>query len=320
MRYRKQRSQARDEAAEPALTQDGHRVEVVANIGGVEDAKKAVDMGAEGVGLLRTEFLFLDRTDPPAESEQFGVYGGIAQAMQGLPVIVRTLDIGGDKPLPYVTVPKEENPFLGERGIRLCLARPELFRQQLRAILRAAEFGKLRIMYPMVADLSEWFAARAIVEELQSEMNLPKVEMGIMIEVPSAALVADAFAREVDFFSIGTNDLTQYTLAMDRMHPSLAGKSDGLHPAVLRLIATTVEAAHKQGKWVGICGELGADPQAVPILVGLGVDELSVSVPSVPSVKEQIRNMTLSEAQSLARQALSCATAPEVRNLVNITV
>jgi phosphoenolpyruvate-protein phosphotransferase len=320
LRFQKQRSQARETAAEPALTQDGHRVEVVANIGGLQDAHQAVDMGAEGVGLLRTEFLFLERSDPPTETEQFEVYRDIAQAMQGMPVIVRTLDIGGDKPLPYVKVPKEENPFLGERGIRLCLARPDLFRQQLRAILRAAPFGKLRIMYPMVADLSEWFAARTIVEEILAEVNLPGVEMGIMIEVPSAALMADAFAREVDFFSIGTNDLTQYTLAMDRMHPSLAGKSDGLHPAVLRLIANTVEAAHKQGKWVGICGELGADPQAVPILVGLGVDELSVSVPSIPSVKAQIRTLTLTEAQSLARQALSCATAPEVRNLVKITV
>jgi phosphocarrier protein FPr len=320
-RLQKQRSEAREKAAEPALTRDGHRVEVVANIGGLEDARKAMQMGAEGVGLLRTEFLFLDRTEAPSESEQFEVYRDIAQAMQYLPVIVRTLDIGGDKPLPYVVfTQKEENPFLGERGIRLCLARPELFRQQLRAILRASAFGKLRIMYPMVADLSEWFAARAILEEVRAELNIPPVETGIMIEVPSAALMADAFAREVDFFSIGTNDLTQYTLAMDRMHPTLAGKSDGLHPAVLRLISTTVQAAHQAGKWVGICGELGADPQAVPILVGLGVDELSVSVPSIPTVKAQIRTMNLAEAQSLAKRALACATAPEVRNMVGFPV
>jgi len=303
------------------MTRDGHRVEVVANIGGLEDARKAMNMGAEGVGLLRTEFLFLDRTDAPSESEQFEVYQDIAQAMQNLPVIVRTLDIGGDKPLPYVVfTQKEENPFLGERGIRLCLARPELFRQQLRAILRASAFGKLRIMYPMVADLSEWFAARAILEEVRAELNVPPVETGIMIEVPSAALMADAFAREVDFFSIGTNDLTQYTLAMDRMHPTLAGKSDGLHPAVLRLISTTVQAAHQAGKWVGICGELGADPQAVPILVGLGVDELSVSVPTIPTVKAQIRTMNLAEAQSLAKRALECATAPEVRKMVGFPI
>jgi phosphocarrier protein FPr len=309
-------SAARESAAEPAITRDGLRVEVVANIGGLADAEKAIQMGAEGVGLLRTEFLFLDRTEAPSEREQCEVYSDIARAMSGLPVIVRTLDIGGDKPLPYVQVPHEENPFLGERGIRLCLARPELFREQLRAILRAARFGRLRIMFPMVADLSEWQAARAMVEDLRAELDVPPVEMGIMIEVPSAALVADGFAAEVDFFSIGTNDLTQYTLAMDRMHPSLAGKSDGLHPAVLRLIAKTVEAAHQAGKWVGVCGELGADPQAVPILVGLGVDELSVSVPAIPTVKAQIRNLTLSEAKSLAHRALACATAKEVREVV----
>ena len=315
LRWQQQRSEARKSAAEPALTRDGKRVEVVANIGGLKDARQAISMGAEGVGLLRTEFLFLDRTEAPSETEQFEVYRDIAQAMQGLPVIVRTLDIGGDKPLPYVVVPHEENPFLGERGIRLCLARPELFRQQLRAILRASAFGTLRIMFPMVADLAEWCEARALVDEIRVELNAPAPEMGIMIEVPSAALMADAFAREVDFFSIGTNDLTQYTLAMDRMHPTLAGKSDGLHPAVLRLIATTVQAAHKEGKWVGVCGELGADAQAVPILVGLGVDELSVSVPAVPTVKAQIRTLDFGEAQSLAEQALRCATAPEVRQM-----
>lgn len=318
--WQAQRSEAEKKAAEPALTLDGHRVEVVANVGGVKDARKAVKMGAEGVGLLRTEFLFLDRVDAPSEHEQFEVYRDIALALEGQPVIVRTLDIGGDKPLPYVEVPPEENPFLGERGIRLCLARPDLFRQQLRAILRAASFGPLRIMFPMVADLSEFLEARALIRELQAEMNAPQVELGIMIEVPSAALMADAFAPEVDFFSIGTNDLTQYTLAMDRMHPTLASKSDGLHPAVLRLIAATVEAAHRAGKWVGICGELGADPQAVPILVGLGVDELSVSVPSIPTVKAQIRTLNLTAAQSLAGRALKCATAPDVRAMMRSAV
>jgi phosphocarrier protein FPr len=271
--------------------------------------------GAEGVGLLRTEFLFLERTEAPSEEEQFAVYRDIAQAMQEQPVIIRTLDIGGDKPLPYIDVPPETNPFLGERGIRLCLNRPELLRQQLRAILRAASHGKLLIMFPMVADLSEWRAARAMVEEVRAELNAPHVPVGIMIEIPSAALVADAFAPEIDFFSVGTNDLTQYTMAMDRQHPALAGKSDGLHPAVLRLIAQTVEAAKAAGKWVGVCGELGSDAQAVPILVGLGVAELSVSVPAIPTVKAQVRSLNLSEAKELATRALRCATAAEVRAL-----
>jgi phosphocarrier protein FPr len=307
-------SDAQKSADQPAVTQDGHRVEVVANIGGVADAEKAAASGAEGVGLLRTEFLFLDRTTAPTEQEQFEVYRDIVKAMDDRPIIVRTLDIGGDKPLPYIDVAPEANPFLGERGIRLCLNRPELLRKQLRAILRAAEFGPLRIMFPMVADLSEWRAARAMVAEVQAELNAPQVELGIMIEVPSAALMADVFAEEVDFFSVGTNDLTQYTLAMDRMHPSLAGKSDGLHPAVLRLIARTVEAAHAAGKWVGICGELGADPQAVPILLGIGVDELSVSVPAIAPVKAQIRSLSLEDARQLAQSALNRGTAAEVRD------
>jgi phosphocarrier protein FPr len=306
---------AQKSATQPAITQDGHRVEVVANIGGLADAEKAAAAGAEGVGLLRTEFLFLERTDAPTELEQFEVYRDIVKAMNGQPVIVRTLDIGGDKPVPYINVNPEDNPFLGERGIRLCLNRPELLRKQLRAILRAAEFGPLHIMFPMVADLSEWREARDMVLEIQAELGAPKVELGIMIEIPSAALMADAFAAEVDFFSVGTNDLTQYTLAMDRMHPLLAGKSDGLHPAVLRLIARTVEAAHAAGKWVGVCGELGADPQAVPILIGMGVDELSISVPAIAPAKAQIRALNLVDANALAQRALACGTAAEVRNL-----
>lgn len=306
---------AQKSATQPAITQDGHRVEVVANIGGLADAEKAAAAGAEGVGLLRTEFLFLERTEPPTELEQFEVYRDIVKAMNGQPIIVRTLDIGGDKPLPYIDVAHEDNPFLGERGIRLCLNRPELLRKQLRAILRAAEFGPLRIMFPMVADLSEWREARDMVREIQAELGAPQVELGIMIEVPSAALMADAFAAEVDFFSVGTNDLTQYTLAMDRMHPLLAGKSDGLHPAVLRLISRTVEAAHAAGKWVGVCGELGADAQAVPILIGMGVDELSISVPAIAPAKAQIRSLNLADAKVLAEKALACGTAAEVRNL-----
>lgn len=304
-------------AKEPAITQDDHQVEVVANIGSVADAKQALGFGAEGVGLLRSEFLFLDRTDAPSEAEQFKVYRDIAVALEGQPVIIRTLDVGGDKPLPYVPMPAEENPFLGVRGLRLCLARPELLRTQLRAILRAAEFGSLRVMFPMVANVAELSAARRVVDEVRAELEMPEIEVGIMIEIPAAALLADIFAKDVDFFSIGTNDLTQYTLAMDRGHPELSAQADGLHPAVLRLIDKTVRGAHAAGKWVGVCGELGADPQAVPILVGLGVDELSVSIPAIPAVKAQIRSLSLSTAKRLAAEALECASATEVRRTVD---
>lgn len=309
------RQQAQAEAAAPATTLDGHTVEIAANIGGVEDAKRAVKSAAEAVGLLRTEFLFLERETPPSEEEQFEVYRDIGLAMGARPVVVRTLDVGGDKPLPYYPMEKELNPFLGERGIRLCLNRPELFKEQIRAILRATDFGKFRIMFPMVADLSEWQAARDLVNQIVAELDVADVELGIMVEIPSAALMADVFAEQVDFFSIGTNDLTQYTLAMDRLHPHLAGKSDGLHPAVLRLVDRTVQAAHQAGKWVGVCGELGADPQAIPILVGLGVDELSVTVPAVPTVKAQVRGLDFVKSQALAQKALKCRTAKEVRLL-----
>jgi len=300
-----------------AVTLDNHAVEVAANIGSVADARQAVQFGAEGVGLLRTEFLFLDRREAPSEEFQFEVYRDIALAMDNRPVIIRTLDIGGDKPLAYLNLPQEENPFLGQRGIRLCLARPELLRTQLRAILRAAKFGQLRIMFPMITNFADWTAAKRLVEEVQAELDAPAVELGIMIEVPAAALLADVFAQEVDFFSIGTNDLTQYTLAMDRTNPLLSDQADGLHPAVLKLIKNTVQAAHAAGKWVGVCGELAANAQAVPVLVGLGVDELSVSIPAIPTVKAQIRSMALSTAQHLAEQTLACATATEVRRTVD---
>lgn len=318
---RRQEQQSRREvelsaAHEPAITKDKHQVEVVANIGSVADAQQAVKFGAEGVGLLRTEFLFLDRAEPPSEDEQFEVYRDIALALAGQPVIIRTLDIGGDKPLPYLTLPEEENPFLGQRGIRLCLARPELLRTQLRAILRAAKFGPLRVMFPMITNFEDWRGAKRIVDEIRAELDAPAVELGIMVEVPAAALVAEAFAREIDFFSIGTNDLTQYTLAMDRTNPLLSDQADGLHPAVLRLIDTTVRAAHTAGKWVGVCGELAANPKAVPVLVGLGVDELSTGVPAVPAVKAQIRELSFAAAQDMAVQALKCATAAEVHQTV----
>ena len=315
-RWLEYRRFAQEQASLPAISQDGVHVDVTANAGSIADAAEALHMGADGIGLLRTEFLFLERTTKPSEEEQFSVYNAIAETMRTLPVIVRTLDIGGDKPLAYIQMKPELNPFLGERGIRLCLNRPELFREQLRAILRAASSGNLKIMFPMVSDIAELRLARVIIEELRRELNAPEVQIGIMIEVPSAALMADVFAPEIDFFSIGTNDLTQYTLAMDRGNSALASKHDGLHPAVLRLIAHTIESAHKHGKRADICGELGSDAAAIPILLGLGMDELSVSIPSVPTVKAQVRALKISELQSLARDTLNCSTAQEVRELV----
>jgi len=317
-RWLEARRVAKEQSAQPAITRDGHRVDVTANAGSTANAVEAMKMGADGIGLLRTEFLFLERTTAPSEEEQFAEYRSIAESMDGRPVIVRTLDIGGDKPLPYIELKPELNPFLGERGIRLCLNRPELFREQLRAILRASKHGKLRIMFPMVSDIEELRRARALVEEIQKELGAEPVQLGIMIEIPSAALMADAFAPEVDFFSIGTNDLTQYTLAIDRGHPALASMHDGLHPAVLRLIAKTIEAAHKHGKRADICGELGSDPLAIPILIGLGMDELSVSIPAVPTVKAQVRTLDLADLKPLVQKALACSTAQEVRELVKI--
>lgn len=315
-RWLEKRQAASEQANLPAATLDNHHVDVTANAGSVKGAAEAMKMGADGIGLLRTEFLFLDRATAPSEDEQFDVYRQIAETMGDRPVIVRTLDIGGDKPLAYIQMKPEMNPFLGERGIRLCLNRPELFNEQLRAILRAASHGTLRIMFPMVSDLAEVRAARFMIEELCRELNAPPVQIGIMVEVPSAALLADKLAPEIDFFSLGTNDLTQYTLAIDRAHPALASKHDGLHPAVLRLIAQTIDAAHRYGKRADICGELGSDPLAVPILVGLGIDELSVSVPAIPTVKAQVRTLNMADAQALAAQALTCSTAQEVRDLV----
>lgn len=297
----------------PAITSDGRRIEVLANVGSAAEARLAAAAGAEGVGLLRTEFLFLDRATPPGEDEQRAVYAAVAAAVGGKPVTVRTLDVGGDKPLAYLPMPPEANPFLGLRGLRLCLARPELLREQLRAIVRASPAGTLRVMFPMVTDVSELRAARAMLAEIASEVKVPPLEVGMMVEVPAAALLADSLAREVDFFSIGSNDLTQYTLAMDRGHATLATRADGLHPAVLRLVQLTIQGAHAAGKRVGLCGELGTDPVALSILVGLGLDELSVSVPAVPAVKAQIRAMSYEQARALADRALSCATAAEVR-------
>ncbi|HEX9117179.1 MAG TPA: phosphoenolpyruvate--protein phosphotransferase [Anaerolineae bacterium] len=310
-----QREAEKLRAYEPALMTDGYRVEVVANIGRVEEAEQAVNAGGEGVGLLRTEFLFLDRTSPPSEEEQFEAYRAMVQALNGLPMIIRTLDIGGDKAAPYLDMPAEENPFLGVRGIRLCLAKPDLFRAQLRAIYRAAAFGPVRIMFPMVSTLEDVAAAKEIAAEVRWEVGGPAVEIGIMIEVPSAVIMAEELAQEVDFFSIGTNDLTQYALAMDRGHPILGKQADGLHPAVLRMVDRTVRAATAAGKWVGVCGGMAGDPRGAVILTGLGVIELSMSIPAIAAIKAQLRRITLAKAKTVAQNALACHTAAEVRAL-----
>ncbi len=300
---------------QPAILTDGYRVEVVANIGKASEAAAAVEAGAEGVGLLRTEFLFLGRDTPPTEDEQFEAYSTMTRSLNGLPLIIRTLDIGGDKVVPYLSLPHEENPFLGVRGIRLCLHKPELFLPQLRAIFRASITGPVKIMFPMIASLEELHAAKTVAEQVRAELGVPSVEIGIMVEVPSAVMMAAEFAREVDFFSIGTNDLTQYALAMDRMHPALAKQVDGLHPAVLRLVDQTVRSAKAAGKWVGVCGGIAGEPRGALILTGLGVTELSMSVPSVAAVKAYLRNISHAKARAMATRALACTTATEVRDL-----
>jgi phosphoenolpyruvate-protein phosphotransferase len=304
-------------ATQPAVTRDGHRVEVAANVGDLDEARRVPEVGGEAIGLLRSEFLFLERRTAPTEDEQAAAYEAIIrQVGPERLVVVRTLDVGGDKPLAYLPVAAEANPFLGERGIRLLLNRPELFATQVRAILRASRAGKVAVMFPMISTMAEWRAARELVELQRQALGVPPLPVGIMIETPSAALLADRFAQEADFFSIGTNDLTQYTLAMDRTNPGLAPQVDALHPSVLRLIERAIAGAHAHGRWVGVCGAAAGDPQAVPVLVGLGVDELSASVPLVPAVKAQVRALSLEECQVTARLALDAADGAEVRGLV----
>ena len=300
---------------EPAVFTDGHRVEVVGNIGKAAEAAAAVEAGAEGIGLMRTEFLFLDRDTPPSEDEQYEAYSEMTRALNGLPLILRTLDIGGDKIASYISLAKEENPFLGVRGIRLCLRQPGIFLPQLRAIYRASTTGPIKIMFPMISTLEDLHEAKQVAEQVRQELGVPPVEIGIMVEVPSTVLMAAEFAKHVDFFSVGTNDLTQYTLAMDRMHAALAKNVDGLHPAILRMIDMTVRAAKGAGKWVGVCGGVAGDPLGAAILSGLGVTELSMSLPSIAAVKSSLRKIKRADAEKLARRALACSTATEVRQL-----
>jgi phosphoenolpyruvate-protein phosphotransferase len=299
----------------PAMLRDGHRVEVVANIGKVEEAARAVEAGAEGVGLLRTEFLYLDRSSAPSEEEQYEALRQMLEALGGLPMIVRTMDIGGDKPVDYLGLDERDLSFLGLRGFRLSAARPELARTQLRAIFRAAAHGPLRLMFPMIATPDDFLEARAMAEEVRREVGAEPVEVGLMIEVPSAVTMAGELAELADFFSIGTNDLTQYALAVDRTHPLLASRVDSLHPAVLRMIDETVRAAHGAGKWVGVCGGLAGDIRGALILAGLGVDELSMPPALVAQVKEALRATDLPALQRLARRALRQQDARSVRAL-----
>ncbi|MFG6177080.1 phosphoenolpyruvate--protein phosphotransferase [Halomonas sp. THAF12] len=323
---RRREAEAWEARFEEARTRDGHRVEVASNLGNTAHAADAVERGAEGVGLLRTEFLFMAHAQLPDLDTQVAEYREALDALDGRPLVARTLDVGGDKPLPYWPLPQETNPFLGLRGIRLALTKPEVLETQLRALLMAAapstepkrEAKPLRIMLPMVKDVAEFRAARAILDRLLEELPVGErsddVQLGVMIEVPSSALLAPTLAAEVDFFSVGTNDLTQYTLAIDRDHPELSAQADGLHPAVLKLIEMTVAAAHAEGKWVGVCGELASDATAVPVLVGLGVDELSVSARQVPLVKARLREFDLEEARAQAALALAQATGEAVRD------
>mgnify|MGYP003631461962 FL=1 len=303
---------------EVAQTRDGHRVEVAANLGNTAHAADAVERGAEAVGLLRTEFLFMAHASAPDLATQISEYRQAIDALDGRPLVARTLDVGGDKPLPYWPVPQEDNPFLGLRGIRLALTQPDVLKTQLRALLMAGKDSPLRIMLPMVKDIAEFRAVKAIYDRLLKEIPTSQratdVQLGVMIEIPSSALLAPSLAAEVDFFSVGTNDLTQYTLAIDRGHPELSAQADGLHPAVLRLIQMTVAAAHTQGKWVGVCGELASDAVAIPVLVGLGVDELSVSARQIPLVKARLREFDFADAQASAQLALNQATSDEVRD------
>ena len=310
------REQAERHCLEPAITLDQHAIEIAANIGKVQATAQAVEYGAEAIGLLRTELVFMSHNSAPNEAVQEADYRVVFDALAGRPLVVRTLDVGGDKPLPYLPIAPEENPFLGLRGIRLTLRQPELLRQQLVALLKAADNRPLRIMFPMIGRVEEWREAKAILDEVRAAHPCEHLEVGIMIEVPAAALLSPILAQEVDFFSIGTNDLTQYTMAIDRGHPVLSAEADGLHPSVLLLINQTVRAAHQHGKWVGICGELAGDPKAVPVLMGLGVDELSMSSTRIPLVKAQIRQLNFADCQQLAQRALACDTATAVRNLV----
>jgi phosphotransferase system enzyme I (PtsI) len=306
----------------PATTLDGHRVEVCSNIGTVKDTDGAKRNGAEGVGLYRTEFLFMDRDQLPTEEEQFIAYKEVVEAMEGKACIIRTMDIGGDKDLPYLDLPTEMNPFLGWRAIRICFDRPEIMNPQLRALLRASAFGKIRIMFPMIISVEEIRKLKEILFTLKAELTVEghafdkMIEIGVMIETPAAAAIAHHLIKEVEFFSIGTNDLTQYTLAVDRGNELISDLYNPMTPSVLSIIKTVIDASHAAGKWTGMCGELAGDERATLLLLGMGLDEFSMSAMSIPTVKKIIRNTNFSDVKALADKALSVATAAEIEAMV----
>ena len=309
------------------FTKDGHQVALAANIGTPNHLEGVIHDGAEGVGLYRTEFLYMDSHDMPTEEDQFEAYKAVLEGMNGKPVVVRTMDIGGDKELPYLPLPHEMNPFLGYRAIRISLNEPEMFRTQLRALLRASVYGKLRIMFPMIATLNDFRGAKALLEEEKAKLVAEGVavsddiQVGIMIEIPAAAVLAHQFAKEVDFFSIGTNDLIQYTMAADRMNERVSYLYQPYNPSILTLIKHVIDSAHKEGKWAGMCGEMAGDQTAVPLLVGLGLDEFSMSASSVLKTRSLISKLTLEEMKALADKAINeCATVQEVEALVEEAV
>ncbi|RKD75699.1 phosphotransferase system enzyme I (PtsI) [Sinobaca qinghaiensis] len=307
---------------ETSVTKDDHHVELAANIGTPQDMEGVLANGAEGIGLYRTEFLYMGRDELPTEEEQFEAYKSVLEKMDNKRVVIRTLDIGGDKELPYLDLPKEMNPFLGFRAIRLCLEKTDMFKTQLRALLRASAYGKLSIMFPMVAAIEEVRQAKAILQEVKEELTAggtevsDAIEIGIMVEIPSTAAAAEIFAKEVDFFSIGTNDLIQYTMAADRMSEKVAHLYQPYHPAILRLVKNVIDAAHKEGKWAGMCGEMAGEPTAVPLLLGLGLDEFSMSATSVLPARSQIRQLSKKEAESLVEEAMTLSTSAEIAELV----
>ncbi len=305
-----------------SISADGYRVEIAGNIGKPEDVEKILEAGAEGIGLFRTEFLYMERQGLPDEEEQFTVYRQILEKMQGKPVVVRTLDIGGDKQLPYLELPSEMNPFLGYRAIRLCLQEQKMFRSQLRALLRASVYGNLKIMFPMIATVDEFRAAKELLYEEKKRLVSSgaavseTIEIGLMIEIPSAAIIADIFAQEADFLSIGTNDLIQYTVAVDRMNENVSALYQPCHPAVLRLIKMVIDAAKQHGKWVGMCGEMAGDKVAVPILLGLGLDEFSMDASSILKTRAQISKLSKEQLTAHIETILKLATAGDVESYV----